>query len=100
VRLIAAKVLREFGEKHPNARASLASWRTVIEAGTFATAEDVLRAFSKAKQINGVRVPFEIAGGDYRLIATFNWRRQIAFVKFLGTHAEYDDVDAATVAQF
>jgi mRNA interferase HigB len=100
VRLIAAKVLREFGEKHPNACASLASWRTVIEAGTFATAQDVLRAFSKANQINGVRVRFEIAGGDYRLIAAFNWRRPIAFVKFLGTHAEYDDVEAATVAQF
>lgn len=62
--------------------------------------QDVLRAFSKAKQINGGRVRFEITGGDYRLIAAFNWRRQIAFVKFLGTHAEYDDVEAATVAQF
>jgi mRNA interferase HigB len=43
---------------------------------------------------------FEIAGGDYRLIAAFDFKRQIAYVKFVGTHAEYDRIDAATVAQF
>lgn len=43
---------------------------------------------------------FEIAGGNYRLIAAFDFRRQIAFVKFLGTHAEYDKIDALTISQF
>jgi len=45
-------------------------------------------------------VRFEIAVGNYRLIAAFDFRRQIAFVKFLGTHAEYDKIDALTVSQF
>jgi mRNA interferase HigB len=57
-------------------------------------------AFSKAKTVTAERVRFDIAGGDYRLICAFDWERQIAFVKFVGSHAEYDRVDATTVSQF
>ncbi len=61
---------------------------------------EVAQAFPKAKSVSGDRMRFEIAGGDYRLIAAFDFKRQIAYVKFVGTHAEYDRIDAATVAQF
>jgi mRNA interferase HigB len=54
----------------------------------------------KSKALNRDRASFEVAGGDYRLIAAFDFRRQIAFVKFIGTHAEYDAIDALTVARF
>lgn len=60
---------------------------------------EVAQAFPKAKSVSGDRMRFEIAGG-YRLIAAFDFKRQIAYVKFVGTHAEYDRIDAATVAQF
>ncbi len=62
--------------------------------------DEVVRTFSKAKAINGERARFEIAGGDFRLIIAFNFRRGWAFVKFIGTHAEYDRINAVTVAQF
>ena len=54
----------------------------------------------KTDQLNRDRARFEVTGGDYRLIAAFDFRRQIAFAKFIGTHAEYDAVDALTVARF
>ena len=50
--------------------------------------------------LNRERVRFEVAGGNYRLVAAFDFRRQIAFVKFIGTHAEYDRIDALKVSQF
>lgn len=53
--------------------------------------------FSKAKSVSGDRIRFEIGGRDFRPIAAFNFKRQIAFVKFIGTHAEYDRIDAASV---
>ncbi len=58
--------------------------------------DEVQKAAPKAKVLNGERVRFEIAGGNYCLVAAFAFRRQIAFVKFIGTHAEYDRMDALT----
>jgi mRNA interferase HigB len=49
--------------------------------------------------LNRERVRFDVAGGNYRLVAAFDFRRRIAFVKFVGSHAEYDRVDALTVSQ-
>jgi mRNA interferase HigB len=62
--------------------------------------DDVQRAAPKSKVLNRERVRFEVAGGNYRLIVAFDFRRQVAFVKFIGTHAEYDRIDALTVSQF
>jgi mRNA interferase HigB len=57
-------------------------------------------AFASAVVLNGERARFEIAGGNYRLIAAYYFRGMITFIKFIGTHAEYDKVDALTVSQF
>jgi mRNA interferase HigB len=62
--------------------------------------EGLQKAAPKAKVLNRERVRFEVAGGNYRLVAAFDFRRQIAFVKFIGTHAECDRIDALTVSQF
>ena len=62
--------------------------------------DDIRTTAPAAKILNGERVRFEIAGGNFRLIAALDFRRQMAFVKFIGTHAEYDRIDALTVAQF
>ena len=59
-----------------------------------------MHAFPKAKALNGERVRFEIGGGSFRLIAAFKFESGLCFVKFLGTHAEYDRVDALTVSKF
>ena len=61
---------------------------------------DVQADFPKAKMLNGERVRFEIQGGAFRLVAAFDFRRQIAFIKFVGTHAAYDRIDALTVSRF
>jgi mRNA interferase HigB len=62
--------------------------------------DDIRRGSPKAKVLNRDRARFEVAGGNYRLSASFDFRRQIVFVKFIGTHAEYDAIDALTVARF
>lgn len=62
--------------------------------------DDVRSAAPKAKILNGERARFEIAGGNFRLIAAFDFNRDIVFVKFIGTHAEYDRIDALTVSLF
>lgn len=100
MRIIARSTLVAFWEKHPETRPSLAHWQNVAKAANWQSANDVQSAFSKAKALNGERVRFEVAGGDYRLIVAFDFRRAIAFVKFIGSHAEYDRIDALTVTLF
>lgn len=75
-------------------------WLNIVRRADWRTMNDIQRAFPKAAVLNRERVRFEVAGGNFRLIAAFDFRRQIAFVKFLGTHAEYDKIGALTVSQF
>ncbi|MCT4369110.1 type II toxin-antitoxin system HigB family toxin [Yangia mangrovi] len=100
MRIIARNTIVAFGNTHPAARASLDHWYRVTAAAEWATTSDVQASFSKAKVLNAERVRFEIAGGDFRLICAFDFRRSVAFIKFVGTHAEYDRIDALTVSQF
>ena len=100
MRVIARNVLVDFWGTHPEAQVSLERWHKLVRAAQWSSTDEVQKAAPKAKVLNRERVRFEIAGGNYRLIAAFDFRRQIAFVKFIGTHAEYDRVDALTVSQF
>jgi len=71
--------------------ASHANWRMMI---------DVIAAFPTATALNAERARFKICGNSHRLIVSFKFSAQIAWVKFIGTHAEYDKIDALTVSQF
>jgi mRNA interferase HigB len=100
MRVIARNVLVRFWGKHPEAKVSLERWYRFARAAKWTSTDDIQQAVPKAKVLNRERVRFEIAGGNYRLVAAFDFRRQIAFVKFIGTHAEYDRVNALSVSQF
>jgi mRNA interferase HigB len=89
-----------FWSNHPETRVPLERWYRLVSAAHWKSTEEVQKAVPKAKVLNGERVRFAISGGDYRLVAAFDFRRQTVFVKFVGTHAEYDRIDAQTVSQF
>ena len=100
MRIIARSVLVAFWTRHPETKVALERWHRLVKAAHWASTDDVQAVAPKAKVPNRERVRFEVAGGNYRLVVSFDFRRQIAFVKFIGTHAEYDRIDALTVSQF
>ncbi|HUZ67115.1 MAG TPA: type II toxin-antitoxin system HigB family toxin [Beijerinckiaceae bacterium] len=100
MRIVARSTLVRFSKEHPDAAAALDRWYEVAKAANWITTADVQASFRTAKVLNAERVRFEVAGGSYRLIVAFDFGRSIAFVKFAGTHAEYDRVDALTIALF
>ena len=100
MRVIARNTLVGFYGDHPETKVSLERWYKIVRAAHWASTDEVQKASPSAKVLNRERVRFEIAGGNYRLVAAFDFRRQIAFVKFIGTNAEYDRVDALTASQF
>lgn len=100
MRVIAYGNLRDYWLRHPETEVGLLHWYEVVQQAKWETTLEVVRGVSGSKALNGERVRFAIRGGSYRLIASFDFRRVVVYVKFLGTHAEYDRVDALTVAQF
>lgn len=100
MRVIARNTLIAFYTAHPETEASLTRWYSIASKAAWASMNDIQAAFPKAKILNADRVRFEVAGGNYRMIAAFDFGRQVAFIKFIGTHAEYDKIDALTVSQF
>ena len=100
MRIVAQRTLAAFWTAHPQTEAALRLWLAVAKRANWASMAEVQARWSKAKVLNGERVRFQIAGGDFRMIVAFQFGAQIAWVKFIGTHAEYDRVDALTVSQF
>jgi mRNA interferase HigB len=100
MRVIARNVLVTFWDKHPETKVSLERRHKLTKAAQWSSTDDVQSTVPKAKVLNRERLRFEVAGGNYRLVVAFDFRRQIAFVKFIGTHAQYDSIDAFTVSQF
>lgn len=100
MRIVAQSRLRDYAAKHPQTEAGLMLWLAVARKATWASMHDVQTRWPKAKVLNAERVRFEIAGGDYRLIVALQFHAQIIWVKFIGTHGQYDRADPFTVDQF
>lgn len=97
MRVIARKTLREFWEKHPETEGPLRCWYAIANNATWASHESIRTHIPTARSVGNRRVVFRIHGNDYRLVAAFRFDLQIAFVRFIGTHAEYDEIDATQV---
>lgn len=98
--LIAFSNLQHYATRHPETKVPLALWHSVIKKATWTSMNDVQASFSKATVLNGERLRFPIAGDNYRLIVAFDFEKSVAYVKFIGTHKEYDRVDALSVTMF
>lgn len=97
VRVIALSTLRDFWRKHPLAQVPLRSWYAEACRATWKSPAEVKQAHRSASFVAGDRVVFNIKGNDYRLIVAIRYRKQIMYICFIGTHREYDMIDAATV---
>lgn len=79
------------------ARVQYEAWLAIVESAEWATPQDVKRAHPKASILKGSRVVFNIKANDYRLIALVQYQDGVVMIRFFGSHAEYDKVDAETV---
>jgi mRNA interferase HigB len=102
VRIIARKTLTEFveslrgGRDQKTVKSALDAWFHEVQDADWKAPTDVTRNYANAS-IVGDRVVFNIKGNSYRLVAAVDYRRQIVFIKWLGTHAAYDKIDVKTV---
>jgi len=99
VRVIALRTLREFWQQPGRADAEqpLRTWFREVERADWRTPADIRARYSSASFLNDNRVCFDIGGNKYRLIIRVLYRHHAVYVRFIGTHAEYDRIDANTV---
>src|SRR5438045_1841201 len=100
MRVIAKRTLRQFWEAHPRNRAAqtpLEDWHAQTRAADWATPADVKAQFGDASILQGGRAVFTIGGNKYRLVVRINYAYGVVYVRFVGAHAEYDAIDAATI---
>ena len=99
MRIIARRTIREFWEDatYDDNEQPLKSWYVIAKSADWASPQDVKDQFGNASFIGGNRVVFNIAGNKYRLIVKFNYHYRIGYIRFIGTHAQYDAVDVETV---
>lgn len=97
MRSIAKRTLRTFWETESRAEQPLKAWHAVAAQADWASPADVKAAYGNASIVGKDRVVFNIGGNRYRLIVRFDYPRRIGFVRFVGTNAQYDKVDASSV---
>ncbi|HEV6965647.1 MULTISPECIES: type II toxin-antitoxin system HigB family toxin [Roseateles] len=97
MRVIAVSTLRAFWALHPDAEQPLRAWYEEVANAAWTQPADIKQHYRSASILKNRRVVFNIKGNEYRLIAAVAYRLQIVYVKFIGTHAQYDAVDAETV---
>ena len=97
MRIIAKRALREFWERHPNAEEPLLAWYREVVLEDWDTPVKVKAKYGNASIVGGNRVVFNIKGNDYRLVVKINYPYRVVYVRFVGTHAEYDAVDVEEV---
>ena len=97
VRIIALSTLRTFWERHKDAEGPLKAWYQEARAAHWDTPHQVKALYRTASVLGNSRVVFNIAGNTYRLIVKINYPYRIVFIRFVGTHAEYDRINAEEI---
>lgn len=97
MRIYSLKMLKVFWGQFYDAQINLLHWHTKIEKQSYSTPQSVIALFKGADYVGNERIVFNICRNKYKLIAAFNYEFQLCFIKFIGTHKEYDRIDVKTI---
>ena len=97
MRVFAKPILREFWTKHADCEEQLKVWFREAEKGKWKNINALKKEYPSASILKDNRIVFNIKGNKYRLIVKFNYDYQVCWIRFIGTHADYDKIDANTI---
>lgn len=97
MRVIAKKILREFWTIHKDCEQQLKSWYKEVDKGDWQNLNQLKNDYPNASILSESRICFNIKGNNYRLIVKINFDYQMVWIRFIGTHADYDKIDANKV---
>ena len=95
--IISKTILREFGLIHQDAIEALNSWYAIVKEADWSNLADLRQVFNSVDFVGNDRFVFNIRGNRYRLVVMIFFDIRTIFIRFIGTHAEYDKVDVTTI---
>jgi mRNA interferase HigB len=96
-RIFAKSTLREYWEKKPESEQYLKTWYDTAISSDWETPNDVKQTYANASILKNNRIVFNIKGNSFRLVVKFNFIKKWIFIRFIGTHKEYDKIDANNI---
>lgn len=100
MRIIKVQTLEEQWTKHPDAENALREWIRDVREADWEKPNDVRERYPSARTLKDNRVVFDIKGNDYRLVVHIFYPAKVVYIKWFGTHAEYDDIDPLEVDDY
>lgn len=97
MRIIAKRTLREFWKRKPSAKGDLQAWHAEVKQADWASPADVKAQYGQASILKDGRAVFNIGGNKFRLVVWINYAFRIVYIRFVGTHEEYDEIDAQAI---
>ena len=97
MRVIALRTLREFWEQHPDAQQSIQAWYRDARSSKWSAPTDITDVHGNASVVGNNRVVFNIQGNQYRLVVAINYPHGIVYIRFIGSHRDYDRIDVTTI---
>jgi len=96
-RIFAKSTLRQFWEKYSDSEQYLKTWYDTAMNSDWKTPNDVKKTYASVSILKDSRIVFNIKGNSYRLVTKFNFEKQWIFIRFIGTHTDYEKIDANTI---
>lgn len=97
MRIFTEQTLKEYAEENPNAKVALQEWVSIVKRKNWTCSADVKNTFNNVDSIGNQRYVFDIKGNNYRLVVVIKFAIKFVYIRFIGTHAEYDKIDCLTV---
>lgn len=97
MRVISVKTLKDFWAKHPSSKSQLEVWFAEAKKSNWKSPGDILKRYKTASALRNNRIVFRIKGNEYRLVVAIRYDLQIVFIRFIGTHSEYDKINAEEI---
>ena len=97
MRIFTEQVLKEYAEKHPEAKVALQEWTSIVKKSDWKCFADIKKTFRSVDSVGNQHYVFNIKGNNYRLVVVIRFTIKFVYVRFIGTHAEYDRIDCSTI---
>ena len=97
MRIVAKGTLRKFWTKHKDCEEQLKSWFNEVSKTEWNNPNELKNEYPSASILEDNRIVFNIKGNNYRLIVKINYEYRIIWIRFIGTHGEYDKINATKI---